>query len=57
MYNSHNNSSDIPNGYDEYIWIEGELLVEVGLPVAVVGVVVEVSMLAIGMVVEVVLVE
>ena len=38
--NSHNNSSDIPNGYDEYIWIEGELLVEVDI-LAVVGVVAE----------------
>ena len=40
LHNSHNNSSDIPNGYDDCIWIEVGLLVEVGI-LAVVGVVAE----------------
>ena len=40
MHNSQNNSSDIPNGYDDCLWIEGKLLVEVGM-LAIVGVVAE----------------
>ena len=40
LHNSHNNSSDIPNGYDDCLWIKGGLLVEVGI-LAVVGVMAE----------------
>ena len=40
LHNSHNNSSDISNGYDDCLWIEGGLLVEVGI-LAVVGVMAE----------------
>ena len=40
-YDSRNNSSDISNRYDDCLWIEGGLLVEVGM-LAIVGVVEEV---------------